>query len=121
MIGSLHHKVPYTTLSHPKGVVYLGNDKQKMMMRADEIHKFSNGTLNKVYDKLDVMVRDNRLGYENKGMKDREWTKTDKERTWLIPKKIEKTLKERRRMRRLDCFVGERGNETDYILLVRPE
>ncbi|GJW03976.1 hypothetical protein Tco_1562832 [Tanacetum coccineum] len=84
--------------------------------------QFMIGSLHhKVYDKLDVMVRDNRLGYENKGMKDREWTKKDKERTWSIPEKIEKTLKERRRMRRLDCFVGERRNETDYILLVRPE
>ncbi|GKC62619.1 hypothetical protein Tco_1095217 [Tanacetum coccineum] len=71
MIGSLHHKVPYTTLSHPRGVVYLGNDKQKMLMRADEIHKFSDRTLNKVYDKLDVMLRDNKLGYGNVGMKDR--------------------------------------------------
>ncbi|GJU96106.1 hypothetical protein Tco_1320862 [Tanacetum coccineum] len=64
-------RVSYTTMSHPRGVVYLGNDKQKMLMRADEIHKFSDRTLNKVYDKLDVMLRDNKLGYGNVGMKDR--------------------------------------------------
>nr|GEU72994.1 hypothetical protein CTI12_AA475510 [Tanacetum cinerariifolium] len=52
------------------GFVYLGNDKKKMTMRADEIHKFSYGTLNKVYDKLNVMVRDNRFGYGNEAMKD---------------------------------------------------
>ncbi|GJS49915.1 alpha/beta hydrolases superfamily protein [Tanacetum coccineum] len=33
---------------------------QKLLMRADELHKFSNGTLNKVYNKLEVMLRDNR-------------------------------------------------------------
>ncbi|GJV15774.1 DNA damage-binding protein 1 [Tanacetum coccineum] len=52
MVECLHHKVPYTTMSHPRGVLYLGNKKEKMMMRADEIHKFSDGTLNKVYEEL---------------------------------------------------------------------
>ncbi|GKB30903.1 hypothetical protein Tco_0870304 [Tanacetum coccineum] len=74
-------RVPYTTMSNTKGFVYLGNDKQKMMMRADEIHKFSDGTLNKVYDKLSVMVRDNMFGYGNEAIKYHEWTKKDKERT----------------------------------------
>ncbi|GJR15536.1 hypothetical protein Tco_0798188 [Tanacetum coccineum] len=86
-----------------RGVIYLRKDKQKMLMRADEIHKFSDGTLNKVYNKLDVMLRDNKLGYENEGIKDRAWAKKDKERTKLMMEKIKKTLKERRRMRRLDC------------------
>ncbi|GKA92622.1 hypothetical protein Tco_0814547 [Tanacetum coccineum] len=98
MTGYLHQKVSYTTMSHPRGVVYLGNDKKKMIMRADEIHKFSDGTLNKVYNKLDVILRDNILGYGNDGMKDLKWTKKDKERTKLILETIEKTLKERRGM-----------------------
>ncbi|GJX86763.1 hypothetical protein Tco_0337537 [Tanacetum coccineum] len=46
----LHLKVSYTTMSHPKGVVYLGKHKQKMLMRADEIHKFSDGMLNKTFN-----------------------------------------------------------------------
>ncbi|GJR31833.1 hypothetical protein Tco_1108065 [Tanacetum coccineum] len=94
---------------------------QKMPTRADEIHKFSDGTLNKVYDKLDVMLRDNILGYRNEGMKDHELTKKDKERTTSIQENIEKTLKERQRMRRLECFVGGRRNKIDYRLLVRTE
>ncbi|GKA67551.1 hypothetical protein Tco_0767468 [Tanacetum coccineum] len=96
-------------------------DNQKMLMRADELHKLSDGTLNKVYNKLDVMLRDNRLGFLNEGMTDREWTKKDKDRTRPILKKIEKTLRERRRFRRLEHFVGGRRNDTDYKLLVRHE
>ncbi|GKD02773.1 hypothetical protein Tco_1177747 [Tanacetum coccineum] len=82
---------------------------------------FSDGTLNKIREKLDVMLRDNKLGFGNEGMTDRKWTSKDKERTKLILEKIEKTLKERQIMRRLECFVGGRRNETDYRLLVRPE
>ncbi|GKA73633.1 hypothetical protein Tco_0779935 [Tanacetum coccineum] len=48
-------------------------------------------------------------------------TKKDKERTKSMMNKIEKKLKERRRMRRLEGFVGGRRVETDYRLLVRPE
>ncbi|GKE85594.1 hypothetical protein Tco_1559336, partial [Tanacetum coccineum] len=79
--------VPYSTMSHPKGVMYL----------------------------------DNRLGYGNEGMKDRKWTRKGKERTKLMLEKIKKMLKERRRMRRLEHFVGGRRREIDYTLLVRLE
>ncbi|GKD69541.1 hypothetical protein Tco_1323631 [Tanacetum coccineum] len=89
--------------------------------KADEIHKFSDGTLNKIYNKLEVILRDNKLGFNNKGMEDRKWITKDRERTQSIMEKIEKTLKERRRFRRLEFFVGGRRNKTDYRLLVRPE
>nr|GEU99441.1 hypothetical protein [Tanacetum cinerariifolium] len=48
------------------------------------------------------------------------WTKKDKETTRSMLEKIEKMLKERRRMRRLEFVMGRR-NKTDYIHLVRPE
>ncbi|GKF22609.1 hypothetical protein Tco_0074931 [Tanacetum coccineum] len=121
MEGCLHLKVLYTTLSHPKGIVYEGNDNRKRLMRADEIHKFSDGTLNKIYNKLEVILRDNKLGFNNKGMEDRKWIHKDKKRTQSIMEKIEKTLKERRRFIRLEFFVGGRRNKTNYRLLVRPE
>ncbi|GJV37860.1 zinc knuckle CX2CX4HX4C containing protein [Tanacetum coccineum] len=76
-IKGLHLQHLYTTMSHPKEVVYLGKDKQKMLMRADELHKFNDGTLNKVYEKLDVMLKDNVLGYGNEGLKNHERTKMD--------------------------------------------
>ncbi|GKA80865.1 hypothetical protein Tco_0787557 [Tanacetum coccineum] len=121
MVGCLHQKVSYATLSHPKGVVYEGIDNQKLLMKADELHKFNDGTLNKVYNKLDVMLRDNMLRFGNEGMTDRKCTSKDKEMTKSIMEKIEKTLKERRRFRKLECFVCGRRNKTNYRLLVRPE
>ncbi|GJS67671.1 hypothetical protein Tco_0682236 [Tanacetum coccineum] len=77
--------------------------------------------LNKVYEKLNVMLKNNVLGYGNECLKDREWTKKDKDKTKSMMNKIEKTLKERRQTRRLENFVGGRRVETDYKLLVRPE
>nr|GEX25262.1 hypothetical protein [Tanacetum cinerariifolium] len=61
------------------------------------------------------------LGYNNAGMEKYEWTGEGKMRTLKFVDKIEKTLKERRRFRRLDLFVGGRRDKTDYRLLVRPE
>ncbi|GKC93211.1 hypothetical protein Tco_1158653, partial [Tanacetum coccineum] len=107
---------PYTTVSYTKGVVYLGKDKQKMLRRANELHKFSDGTLNKVNDKLDVMLKANVMGYGNKVLEDCKWTRKDKERTESMLIKNEKTLKERRMMRRLKCFVKGRRNETCWSL-----
>nr|GEY95350.1 hypothetical protein [Tanacetum cinerariifolium] len=93
MAGCLHQKVSHTTFSHPRGVVYEWLDNQKLLIRADKTHKFSNGTLNKIRGKLEVMMRDNRLVFGNKCMTARKWT--SKERTTSILEKIEKTLKER--------------------------
>ncbi|GJV36366.1 hypothetical protein Tco_1408843 [Tanacetum coccineum] len=115
-MNGLHLKQLYTTVRHPKGVVYMGKDNHKMLMRANELHNFSDGTLNKVYDKLDVMLKANVMGYCNKGLEDRKWTRKDKERTESMLIKNEKTLKERRRMRRLECFVEGRRNETCWSL-----
>nr|GEW30794.1 phosphoglycerate kinase [Tanacetum cinerariifolium] len=70
MAGYLHQKVSYTTLSHPIGVVYLGNDNQNMKIRADEIHKFSDGTLNKIHGKLEVMLKEKKLGFGHECMID---------------------------------------------------
>ncbi|GJT73574.1 transposable element [Tanacetum coccineum] len=54
------------------------NDNRKRLMRADELHKFYDGTLNKVLSKLEVILRNNRLGYNNEGMENYEWTAEDK-------------------------------------------
>ncbi|GJV92964.1 putative reverse transcriptase domain-containing protein [Tanacetum coccineum] len=63
-------KLMYTILSDPRGVVYEGTDDRKRLMRVDELHKFNDGTLNKVYNKLEVILRNNRLGYYNEGMQE---------------------------------------------------
>nr|GEU51933.1 hypothetical protein [Tanacetum cinerariifolium] len=104
-----------------KGVVYEGVDNRKSLMRSDELHKFSNDNLNKVLSKLEIIPRNNKLGYDNEEIEKYYWTKDDDKKTRKFVEKIEKTLKERRRFIRLELFVGGRHDKTDYRLLIRPE
>ncbi|GJV04355.1 hypothetical protein Tco_1337924 [Tanacetum coccineum] len=91
---------------------------KKRLIRADEIHKFCYGTLNKVLRKLEVILRNNR---HNEGMEKYKWTEEDRKRIQKFVDKIEKTFKEQRRFRRLELFVGGRRDKTNYCLLVRHE
>ncbi|GKC22777.1 hypothetical protein Tco_1024927 [Tanacetum coccineum] len=91
------------------------------MMRADELYKFSDGTLKLVYDNLDLMLHNFVLGYNNQGMPNRDCSVKDQKRTTSMLKMIDKTLLERRIMRHLESFVGGRRIKTDYRLLMRIE
>ncbi|GJY89240.1 hypothetical protein Tco_0503868 [Tanacetum coccineum] len=116
----LDDKKPYTISYKPKGVVYLNKDNNKFLMRADEVYKFGDGTFKKVRDKLDYMLHNFELGY-NEGMPKRAWTNKDKKRTTSMLEKIEKMLLTILIMRSLECFVGGIGIEMDYRLLMRTE
>ncbi|GJV34115.1 hypothetical protein Tco_1394515 [Tanacetum coccineum] len=51
----------YTPSHKPPGVVYEDQNQQKRVMRADELYKFSDGTLQKVQDELHHRVHDFKL------------------------------------------------------------
>ncbi|GJW41424.1 hypothetical protein Tco_0067269 [Tanacetum coccineum] len=51
-------KEDYTIVNKPRAVIYRDRDDNKKMMRIDEMHKFSDGTLMRIRDKLDFMVKD---------------------------------------------------------------
>ncbi|GJS94875.1 hypothetical protein Tco_0801843 [Tanacetum coccineum] len=53
----------YTTLSNPQGVINEDKMKRKRFMCADELHKFSDGTIISVHDTLDQMLHELHLGY----------------------------------------------------------
>ncbi|GJX07806.1 hypothetical protein Tco_0195738 [Tanacetum coccineum] len=61
----------YTTLSDPQGVIYGDRLKRKRFMCADELHKFSDGTLISVRDTLAQMLHELHLGY-NKAIRRRQ-------------------------------------------------
>ncbi|GKB22399.1 hypothetical protein Tco_0861800 [Tanacetum coccineum] len=63
-------KEAYTTSYDPKGVVYLNSRKQKRLMRADELYKFSDRTLKSVYKILHYRLLNLKLGY-NKDIKEK--------------------------------------------------
>ncbi|GKE52877.1 hypothetical protein Tco_1488033, partial [Tanacetum coccineum] len=90
-ISDLKRKDAYTAYSNPKGFIYQNKDKKNKLMRIDELHKFSDGTLDD----------------------------SDRERAKAMIQAIDKQLKSRRIMRSLERFVGGRPYEGDLQLLQR--
>ncbi|GKC55862.1 hypothetical protein Tco_1083460, partial [Tanacetum coccineum] len=61
-------KKDYTIVPKPRAVIYRDRNDQRKVMRLNEIHKFSDGMLTRVMEKLDHMVKDFHLFEYNKGM-----------------------------------------------------
>ncbi|GKD96338.1 hypothetical protein Tco_1380235 [Tanacetum coccineum] len=116
----IEFKELYTPLYKPPGVIYEDLNKQKRVMRADELYKFSDGTLKTVRDELHHKILDFRLGY-NKEMSRRKWTAIEKKRSELMVELIDKHMRQRRIIRNLERLVGARELEMDYKLMTRTE
>nr|GEW61195.1 hypothetical protein [Tanacetum cinerariifolium] len=58
----LKFKEPYTMVYKPRGVVYQNKSNQKILMRADELYKFSDGTL-KVVQTLFLQPHSSKVGF----------------------------------------------------------
>ncbi|GJU52227.1 gag-pol polyprotein [Tanacetum coccineum] len=76
-----YFKEDYTIVPKPRAVVYRDRNNQRKLMRLNELHKFSDGTLTRVMEKLDQMVKDFHLFEYNKGMETRKWSEDDKRRS----------------------------------------
>ncbi|GJW99013.1 hypothetical protein Tco_0180821 [Tanacetum coccineum] len=114
-------KEDYTIVFKPRAVIYRDRDDNRKMMRINEVHKFSDGTLTRIKEKLDFMVKDFKLFKFNKGMENRKWTEDDKRRSEDFIEVIERRLKIRRIFRSLESFVGGRLRDIDYRLISRTE
>ncbi|GKE99772.1 hypothetical protein Tco_0023123, partial [Tanacetum coccineum] len=114
-------KEDYIIVSKPRAVIYRDRNDQKKMMRETEVHKFSDGTLNRILEKLDHMVKDFKLYEYNKGMEIRIWSKDDRRRSKDFMEVINRRLKIRRIFRSLESFVGGRLRDVDYRLIQRTE
>ncbi|GJY80590.1 hypothetical protein Tco_0493341, partial [Tanacetum coccineum] len=112
-------KEDYTIVPKPRAVIYRDINDQRKLMRLNEIHKFSDGTLTRVMKKLDHMVKDFHLFEYNKGMETRKWSEDDKRRSKDFITAIEKRLQIRRIFRSLESFVGGRIRDIDYRLINR--
>ncbi|GKB81907.1 hypothetical protein Tco_0948802 [Tanacetum coccineum] len=110
----------YTPNYDPRGVIYEDKQKQKRLMRLDELYKFSDGTLQSVHKTLHTRLQNLYLGFNPKyDMPNRAWSMKDQERTKTILKKIDVVLLKRRIMRSLKVLVGGRKTEMDKRLLKR--
>ncbi|GJS17074.1 hypothetical protein Tco_0411546, partial [Tanacetum coccineum] len=107
----------YTIVSKPHAVIYSDRNDQKKMMGETEVHKFSDGTLNRILDKLDHMVKDFKLFKYNSSMETRIWSEDDKRRSKEFMEVIEERLKTRIIFRSLESFVSGRLRDDDYKLI----
>nr|GEX32142.1 hypothetical protein [Tanacetum cinerariifolium] len=103
-------KLPEEAQSHKAGY---NKDKQNRLMRIDELHRFSDGTLTDVRTALDDRLKGIRMKYLPQTI----WRKSDKERATTMIHVIDKQLKTRRIMRSLERFVDGRLYEGDFRML----
>nr|GEW73725.1 hypothetical protein [Tanacetum cinerariifolium] len=113
--SDLKRKEAYIAYSNPRGFIYQNKDKKNRLMRIDELHKFSDGTLTDVRTALDNRLK----GIQKKYLPQSIWRKSDKDRAAAMIQAIEKRLKTRRIMRSLERFVGGRLYEGDFNMLQR--
>nr|GEZ31456.1 hypothetical protein [Tanacetum cinerariifolium] len=108
--SDLKRRETYTAYSNPRGIIYQNKDKKNRLMRIDELHKFSDGTLNDVRNALDDCLKGIKMQYLPQTI----WRKGDKDRAAAMIQSIDKMLKTRRIMRSLERFVGGRLYEGDF-------
>nr|GEW46701.1 putative mitochondrial protein [Tanacetum cinerariifolium] len=113
--SDLKRKEAYTAYSNPRGFIYQNKDKKNRLIRIDELHKFSDGTLNDVRTALNYRLKGIRMQYLPQTI----WRKGDKDRAVAMIQSIDKMLKTRRIMRSLEKFVGGRLYEGDFWMLQR--
>ncbi|GJZ46342.1 hypothetical protein Tco_0593938 [Tanacetum coccineum] len=114
-------KEDYTIIHKLRAVINRDRNDQKKMMRENEVHKFCDGTLTRILEKLDHMVKDYVLFKFNLGMENKIWYEDDKRRSKEFIEVIERRLKIRRIFRSLESFVSGRLRDVDYRLIQRTE
>ncbi|GJS71054.1 hypothetical protein Tco_0703895 [Tanacetum coccineum] len=100
----IRKKDPYTPYQDPQGFIYVNTLGRNRLIRLDELHKFSDGTLTRLRTSLDDITKNIQMEY----LPQRRWSTLEKKRANIMIKAIDKQLKERRMMRSLEKFVGGR-------------
>ncbi|GJX21642.1 hypothetical protein Tco_0226087 [Tanacetum coccineum] len=103
-----------------KGVVYLNQNNIKSLMRLSKVKKLCDGTLVKIRENLIDMVTKNKLGKIDKRLKERDLTDDDVVKSNEMIDKIDKILKRREQLRRLEEYVGGRPKTVNPRTFVRP-
>ncbi|GJV16686.1 hypothetical protein Tco_1362009 [Tanacetum coccineum] len=115
------YKHDFTVIDSPTDVTFRDKYGVQMIMRFNEIYKFSDGTLQQIDEALDYRVKESKVNRMNPGLNTRFWTRKDVDRSKEFMFAIQKWLKTRRIFRNLERFVGGRIREGDYRLLQRTE
>ncbi|GJT92544.1 hypothetical protein Tco_1081389 [Tanacetum coccineum] len=114
-------KHDFTVIDSPRAVTFRDRCGVHMITRFNEIHKFSDGTLQQIDEALDYRVKEFKVNKMNSGLNTWFWIRKDVDRSKEFMFAIQKQLKTRRIFRNLESFVGGRIREGDYRLLKRTE
>ncbi|GKE29147.1 hypothetical protein Tco_1444531, partial [Tanacetum coccineum] len=76
----LKKRTSCTTYSDPQGVIYMDQNKRNRLMLTDELHKFSDGTLNHVRTGLHDITSGIRIEY----MPKKKWSILNKRRARVM-------------------------------------
>nr|GEV68127.1 hypothetical protein [Tanacetum cinerariifolium] len=113
--SNLRSRTAYTAYLDPQGVIYKDQNNKNRLMHTDDLHKFSDGTLNDVLTALHDITSGLRMEYLPK----RKCSGIDKRRVHVMIQDIDKKIFQRRLMRNLEKFVGGREYEEDLRLLIQ--
>ncbi|GJS77614.1 hypothetical protein Tco_0727495 [Tanacetum coccineum] len=86
--SNLRNKTAYTAYSYPQGLIYKDHNNRNRLIRTNELHKFSDGTLNDVHTALHDIASGIRMEYLPK----RKWSGLDKRRARVMIQDIDKQL-----------------------------
>ncbi|GJY19812.1 hypothetical protein Tco_0392378 [Tanacetum coccineum] len=114
-------KHDFIVIDSPRVLTFRDRYGVQMIMRFNEIHKFSDDTLQQIDEALDYRVKEFKVNRMNPGLNTRFWTRKDVDRSKEFMFAIQKRLKTRRIFWNLESFVGGRIREGDYRLLKRTE
>ncbi|GJW68463.1 hypothetical protein Tco_0122887 [Tanacetum coccineum] len=106
----LKRRDAYTSYSNPRGFIYQNKNKKNRLMHIDELHKFSDGSLDDVWTALNDRLKGIRMQYLPQTI----WKQCDKDNARAMIQSSDKLLKTRRIMRSLEKFVGGRPYEGEY-------
>nr|GEV40972.1 hypothetical protein [Tanacetum cinerariifolium] len=115
------YKHDFTVIDSSRAITFRDKYGVQMIMRFNEIHKFSDGTLHQIDEALDYRVKEFKVNRMNPGLNTRFWTRKYVDRSKEFMFAIQKRLKTRRIFCNLESFVGGRVREGDYRLLQRTE
>nr|GFA06835.1 hypothetical protein [Tanacetum cinerariifolium] len=115
------YKHDYMVIDSLRAVTFRDRYGVQMIMRFNEIYKFSDGTLYQIDEVLDYRVKEFKVNRMNLGLNTRFWTRKDVDRSKEFMFAIQKWLKTRRMFRNLKSFVGGRVRDGEYRLLKRTE
>nr|GEV37575.1 monodehydroascorbate reductase [Tanacetum cinerariifolium] len=103
--AGFEYKHDYIVIDSLRAVTCRDRYVVQMMMRFNEIHKFSDGTLQQIDEALDYRVKEFQINRMNLGLNTRFWTRKDVDRSKAFMFAIQKRLKTRRIFRNLESFV----------------